>query len=640
MPPDKNTILESAQLYTSRGQYDKAIAEWKRLAALAPGDGTVHNTIGDLHLKRDAPGEAVEAYLEAAAAFRASGAPLKAIAVYKKILKVEPARYAIYKELGDLNAERGLVSNAVSDYLILVKGYLRDGRHADAISVYDTILRLDPSQTEVRRRLADLCRQENRPDRAIEAYVALGRDCLAQGLVQEAREAGEAALTIEPNNPAALALLGAASGEPAAIPPPASERQERGPSPRSAEPTGGGRRAGLSRALALMEERRFEAAEELLAELLSAEPGDPEICRLLASLHLRAGRLAVAQSEFKFLAESALRAMDHRLAESMIREYLEVDPDCVALLELLGQLLEQTGDRAGAAAQYGRAFELLLAHPDPEYPTLPVELYGKVLALDPASPLVARYAERFERPPSVEEPVAPAEELEPVTGPVPAASSTFSFKPAGSYAHAEEPGERAAAPRPQPQGLRFAATGGPSVPTAETRPEPIAVSSEPAVVPPAPVPVPIEPTPAYEDHLELGLAFRCLGLPAEAQSELCIARGGRETFVAATIELARCLNEGGDSAAALALVEGALADPRSDGAAGEALRYELAELYEAQGDLDRAARLYRELPAFRDSAARLERIEQRGGEPFPAEGGMAEPAAAAPDRKKRRISYL
>ena len=38
---------------------------------------------------------------------------LKAIAAYKKILKVDPTRIDIYRHLGDLNAERGLLSSAV-----------------------------------------------------------------------------------------------------------------------------------------------------------------------------------------------------------------------------------------------------------------------------------------------------------------------------------------------------------------------------------------------------------------------------------------------------------------------------------------------------------------------------------------------
>ena len=61
------------------------------------------------------------------ACFHASGSALKSIAVYKKILKLDPARYSVYQQLGDLNAERGLVNNAVSDYLTLSKLFLKDG---------------------------------------------------------------------------------------------------------------------------------------------------------------------------------------------------------------------------------------------------------------------------------------------------------------------------------------------------------------------------------------------------------------------------------------------------------------------------------------------------------------------------------
>ena len=79
----------------------------------SPSDGTIHNNIGDLHLKRNALGEAVEAYFQVGTAFQSSGSALKAIAVYKKILKIDPTCYKVYLNLGDLNAERGLVNNAM-----------------------------------------------------------------------------------------------------------------------------------------------------------------------------------------------------------------------------------------------------------------------------------------------------------------------------------------------------------------------------------------------------------------------------------------------------------------------------------------------------------------------------------------------
>ncbi|WP_447974004.1 tetratricopeptide repeat protein [Nitrospira sp. Kam-Ns4a] len=640
MPPDKTTILENAQLYASRGQYDKAIAEWKKLAALAPADGTIHNTIGDLHLKRNALGEAVEAYLAAASAFQAAGAPLKAIAVYKKILKVDPGRYTIYKQLGDLNAERGLLSNAISDYLVLAKGYLKEGRTADAIEVYRMIVGLDPSQVEVRQKLASLCLQENRRAEAAEAFVALGCECLAQQRPAEAREACLSALRIEPEYREAQQLLRTLDGEPGEVEAPGA-----GPAPaallRPSEPGEGGRQGSLNRALRLTGQGQYEAAETLLTELLSAEPGDPEICRLLATLHLRRGLVGIAQSEFKFLAESAMRAQDFSLAESMIREYLQADPGCVVFTELLGQLYEQTGEAAAAAAQYGKALEHLLAHPDPDYPTLPLELYAKIRLLDPASALVTRYAPLFETPPA-------AEPLPP-----PAAAPSGAARWLAEEAGAREDEEEVSAPFASAEAPAQDALEGvvEEVPAAGgfAQPQVQPVSAEAADAGEAP--------PDYEGHLELGAAYRRLGLLEEAVAELQIAVGGPTTFLEASLELACCWRERGEARTARAVLEDALGDPRSEGTAGDPLRYALAGLYETEGELDRAVQLYARIPMFKDAAVRVERLERmRGGarapcgipvrtEPGPALSRKGEPVAEAPavavsEPKKRRISYL
>ena len=86
-------FCNSAQLFASKGQFDAAISEWKKLSAEAPGDGGIHNSIGELHLKRNATADAVASFIQAANAFRAEGATLKAIATYKKVLKLDPSRY-------------------------------------------------------------------------------------------------------------------------------------------------------------------------------------------------------------------------------------------------------------------------------------------------------------------------------------------------------------------------------------------------------------------------------------------------------------------------------------------------------------------------------------------------------------------
>jgi hypothetical protein len=155
------------------------------------------------------------------------------------------------------------------------------------------------------------------------------------------------------------------------------------------------RKAQLDDATRKIAAGKFSEAEAILSGLLSTYPGDPEVCRRLATLHLKRGQLQVALSEIKFLATAAMRAQDYALAEAMIREYLQVDAKAVQLLELLGQVYEEKGDRSAASEQYTHAIDLLLAHPDPDLADLPAELFQRIKTLSPSSPIVARLTDTF-----------------------------------------------------------------------------------------------------------------------------------------------------------------------------------------------------------------------------------------------------
>ena len=272
MEADKGKVLQTANQLAAKGQFDKAIAEWKKLLTDSSNDGSVHNNIGDLHIKRNAVAEAIEAYLLAGGAFHASGSALKAIAVYKKILKLDPSRYSVYQQLGDLNSERGLVNNAVSDYLTLSKLYLKDGRTREALAVYRKIVDLDPTNLIARQRLAELCLQENFRDDAVKAYFHLGKECVAQDQIEQATKAYKTILKIDPRNAKAERLLKDPKTALQEVQVELSRRV-------------GGSESPLEQAQRQIEAGEFDQAETVLSDLLGAQPGDPEVCRLLAMLH-------------------------------------------------------------------------------------------------------------------------------------------------------------------------------------------------------------------------------------------------------------------------------------------------------------------------------------------------------------------
>ena len=378
---DRSKVLHSAQLFASKGQFDAAISEWKKLSAESPGDGGIHNSIGELHLKRNSTADAVASFIQAANAFRIEGATLKAIATYKKVLKLDPSRYDMYRYLGDLNAERGLLSSAVQDYLTLGKHYLKERKTKEALDIYKKIVSQDPSNLDAQQRVAELCLQENMQDEATRVYLQLGRERSGQQRYAEAKEAYESVLRIDPTNSEAQQYIEhykKTGGTPARTTAPAAQ---------AGEPAD-----LLAEASRRIEEKQYAGAEAILNQMLTKEPGNPRVCQLLARLHLQQGQLQVALGEYRFLAGAALRAQDYPQAETLICEFLAVEPNSVPLLELYGELYEEKGEVVTAVEHYGKAIEVLLKNPEPGMPTLHEEIFEKVQTLAPESPLVKRLA--------------------------------------------------------------------------------------------------------------------------------------------------------------------------------------------------------------------------------------------------------
>ncbi len=614
MAVDRRTVLQNAQLFASKGQYDAAITEWRKLTTDSPADGTIFNSIGDLHLRRNANGEAVMAFLQAATAFRAEGSVLKAIAAYKKILKVDPARMDVYRHLGDLNAERGLLSSAVQDYLTLGKHYLKEGRSKDALDLYRKIVSQDPSNLDAQQRVAELCVQENQVDEAIRMYLQLGREQSASQRYSEAKEAYAAVLRLDPVNAEAQEIIGmieAGGGAPVNL-------------SRAAKPVSATVKAGegsdlMAEATRRIEEGQYAGAEAMLTQLLSREPGNPEICQLLARLHLLQGNLQVALGEYRFLAGGALRAQDYPMAETLITEYLKIEPASVPMLELLGELYQEKGDPATAAQHFGRAVEILLEHPEPGMPTLPAELFEKVQALAPGSAIARKLAPAFDPNAEADSPAILEETAEPAI----VSAESLAPEPLSTPTVANPVDEH-------------------SFRLMQSSTEPAAAISQPTVVPPpaetvvplmavdAPAadPAPITEVAAApaqhgapeppadsvdaETRYALGMAYKDMGLWEEAKEEFAHSLKDSGFFVDSCLMMGLCLKEQGQSDQSIQLLEKLSLDSRCRGGNAQLVRYELGLLYERTGSRERAIAMYQSIPSFHDVPRRLETLHNLG----------------------------
>ncbi|MFO0698939.1 MAG: tetratricopeptide repeat protein [Nitrospira sp.] len=651
MPLDRGRILQQAQLLASRGQYEAAIAEWKKLATENPTDGSIYNTIGDLHLKRNVPGEAAGSYLQAAAAFRAEGATLKAIAAFKKVLKCDPTRYEVYRHLGDLNVERGLTSSAVQDYLTLGKYYLKERRGKDALDIYKKIITHDPSNLNAQQRVAELCIQENQQDEATKVYLQLGREKSAQGRYDEAKDAYLAVLKIDPKNSEAAqfvdSLKNGGTGSVSAVKPTASvPTLKSAPMQKPTEPVD-----LLAEAVRRIAEKQYSGAEAILNQLLTREPGNPQVCQLLARLHLQRGDVQVAVGEYRFLAGAALRAHDLDLAESLIQEVLAVEPNSVPLLELNGELYEERGDQAVAALQYAKAVEVLLAHPEPGMESLHEELFERVKALSPDADLVSRLAERVKKGSvgaadaardevPIELPVADRQgevvEKESAGQEAPEIVIVGAEPDAVSYSsnifskdHELQVAHVPRGPEAEPQEAHTLSTAtAPSIEDSVVTEPPVSHLTASAIDPASDhastsaIPAttgrdiakePPGPPPDYETYYALGVAYKNMGLYEEAKDAFHVSLGSDAFYLDSALMIAVCLKDEQQLTKAIGGLETVLTDPRCQGAKGQAIRYELGLLYEAEEQWEKAALAFRAIPSFHDVPQRLAALKGKQG---------------------------
>src|SRR5512147_2247456 len=186
MAIDKNSVMNEARKFAAKGLYDKAIAEWKKLLNESPHDANLYNTIGDLCIKKNAKAEAVDAYKRAADILAEDGFTSKAIALYKKVLNIDPQKDEVHLALGDMNAEKGLTGNALENYKVVADHYKKQNNTAKALGIYQKMADLNPTNVAFRVKLAGMYAKERMVPEAVKSYLDAADVHVEKGEFQEA----------------------------------------------------------------------------------------------------------------------------------------------------------------------------------------------------------------------------------------------------------------------------------------------------------------------------------------------------------------------------------------------------------------------------------------------------------------------
>jgi tetratricopeptide (TPR) repeat protein len=366
MAVQRDKVIANAEKLVAKGKIDAAIKEYERLLEDNPNDVNTLNRIGDLWVRINRNDEAVKTFGKIADHYSKDGFFLKAIAIYKKINKLDPSKLDIYAKLADLYAKQGLAMEAKSQYQVLADYYLKHGDPANALSIYRKISELDPSSINVHVKLADLYGQNNQTAEALKEYDRVGRMLLKRGMLDEAVQVFKKALKIDAKNielveSLVTALLEARDYDNAlGIVEQALETNRDHP-----RLTGMWGRIQLAKG-------DVQSARSTLERAVRGNPDEPAIRETLAEIYLKGNNPDGALEMVAPLVEKALTRGERGAAVEMLNRVLRVDSGHAPTLErLVGvymRLNEETNILASmnslaeahvAKGQYERASQVL-----------------------------------------------------------------------------------------------------------------------------------------------------------------------------------------------------------------------------------------------------------------------------------------
>ena len=172
MSVDRAKVLQAAQKHLAKGAYDKAIAEFRKLVQADPADIRTWLKIGDLQTRSGDRAGAIQTYARVADQYAEQGFFLKAVAVYKQILKLDPSRLDVQLKLAEQYEMLQLVSDALSTYEHVAAGYARAGNIDKALATLQKMTELDPENIPVRIKCAEALSKAGRTKEAAEEFEA------------------------------------------------------------------------------------------------------------------------------------------------------------------------------------------------------------------------------------------------------------------------------------------------------------------------------------------------------------------------------------------------------------------------------------------------------------------------------------
>jgi tetratricopeptide (TPR) repeat protein len=182
---DRTKVLESAQKLLAKGLLDKAIAEYKKLVDDDPKDSRTLLKIGDIYARKGDVQGACDVYFSVADQDADQGFFLKALAVYKQILKLDRKQIRALERLAQMYERLSLISDAYAAYEELLAAAEQIGDNKRIMDAQNRMVQLDPKNVSVCVNYAELLSKEGKTEEAAHLFESSAQMLKDQGNVED-----------------------------------------------------------------------------------------------------------------------------------------------------------------------------------------------------------------------------------------------------------------------------------------------------------------------------------------------------------------------------------------------------------------------------------------------------------------------
>jgi tetratricopeptide (TPR) repeat protein len=207
---DREGSLRRAEKLLRQGRLDAAIQEYARLLEEQPNDWNTHNVLGDLYVRANQVEQAAAQFAKIADHFAEEGFLPRAIALYKKVVKIKPDDEHALLQSAEIGIRQGLLVDAKAALAAVADQRRRRGDKNGSGEILIRIAALDPADLGARMSAARAAAEMGDTPGAATRYKEAAAELFQRDRAGEAIDALAEAVHLDPSDESARdSLVGA-----------------------------------------------------------------------------------------------------------------------------------------------------------------------------------------------------------------------------------------------------------------------------------------------------------------------------------------------------------------------------------------------------------------------------------------------